>query len=786
MEKSRRRRVTAWRSALPLGAGCGAIVLGLADAVVPLAPPWQLPLLSSAGFVLAGGALVARAIGKPRVAACLALVLTGGGVLVLAHHAAASWSNGAAPYAGATVPSASGFGTSRPAVSTAAGLVLAALAILLDRRSPAIAWSLGIGVLALAVLGLGGRLLDLHATFVGMMPLSAAMGCALLGVALGGRRVPRVAARGDLAARYTPYAAGATCLLATILFWQSLVAHQRLEIQRMVEVTAVGSLAELGAFVSGVSHSLERLAEEWKTAGRLPAASWRYQSRLILERLGGPRAVEWIDPSFDVVYVVVPSRTVPAAAAAGVPMPPVDDAGRRALTAALAGRRAVATPTFTTDTDTSVWRLAAPLTRNGEPDGFVSALFATDEMFDDLLATRIHDYVITVYDGDRQIYGPRAPSAVAPCHWCRAYTLDLPGGRSWELWFRPSAELLAVVETSFPQMILAAGILISLLLTAMLRFLQRARRTARDLAHANRALHDEVVSRRTAEQEIRTLATELEQRVRERTAELAASNTALRTENALRQRTQATLESANGNLRHFASFVSHELRQPLATMGLWTELLESNPDAGLNDRGRGYLQQLRSAIDRMSSFLEAQLRLARVTYTQPTLEEDVDVAVLVREIVADSALALQLAGSTVDVGTVPTVRADSGQLRQLFRNLIENAAKYRRPGVPLQVRVEGTVTTCEGARHCEIRLSDNGQGFAEQDAEKIFDLFEQLPGRKAVGSGVGLAICRRIVEHHGGTIRAEGRPGVGATFIIELPLQRCEGHHEEAPASAAP
>jgi signal transduction histidine kinase len=220
-------------------------------------------------------------------------------------------------------------------------------------------------------------------------------------------------------------------------------------------------------------------------------------------------------------------------------------------------------------------------------------------------------------------------------------------------------------------------------------------------------------------------------------------------------------------------------------MALWSELLESSRDVALNDRGRGHVRQLRGAIDRMSSFLEAQLRLARVTYTTPTFEEDVDIAALVREVAADSTLAVQLAGASFEVGTVPTVRADSGQLRQLFRNLLENAAKYRRPGVPLAIRVDGSVASRDGTRHCEICFSDNGQGFAAEDAEKIFDLFQRLPGRKTAGSGVGLAICRRIVEHHGGTIRAEGRPGAGATFIIELPLQRCEGHHDGAPAEAA-
>jgi signal transduction histidine kinase len=218
-------------------------------------------------------------------------------------------------------------------------------------------------------------------------------------------------------------------------------------------------------------------------------------------------------------------------------------------------------------------------------------------------------------------------------------------------------------------------------------------------------------------------------------------------------------------------------------MALWAELLESNADVALNERGRGYVKQLRSAMERMTSFLEAQLRLARVTYTQPTLEEDVNVAALIREVVGDGSLGLHAARATVEIGEVPTVHADSGQLRQLFRNLLENAVKYRRPGAPLEIGITGQVAERESGRFCEIRVSDNGQGFAESDAEKIFDLFEQLPGRKSAGtgSGVGLAICRRIVEHHGGTIRAEGRPGAGATFIIELPLHRCEGRDDSTP-----
>lgn len=588
-------------------------------------------------------------------------------------------------------------------------------------------------------------------------------------------------------ARSIPYAAGATCFLAAIFLRQSLVAHQRADLQRVVGMMTAGSLAELGTFTQSMTRALDHIAGEWEAAGRLPAAQWRHQCRLVLERLGRPRAVEWLDDDGNIVDVVVPEPE--RRGGAREPSPPLDAEARAALAGARARRAAAATPAFASDADAQRWsfRLVVPLFRDGRADGFVSALFSVDDVVDDLLATLIHDYVVTIDEDGRQIYGPRDPDLLAPCPACDPYAFDLPGGRRWQLEVRPSPEVRTAIASGLPQIILAAGALIAALLTAMLQALARQRRGARALALTNRSLQGEVHSRRIAEQELRVLAAELEQRVRERTAELASSNAALSGENALRRHAQTTLEAANGNLRHFASFVSHELRQPLAAMALWVDLLENDPDATLGERGRGYLRQLGAALERMTGFLEAQLRLARVTYTQPNMEEDVDVGALAREVAGDGALGLRNAGAAVEIGEVPTLRADRGQMRQLLRNLIENALKYRRADTPLRVRIEGRRLEREGVRRCEIRCSDNGQGFAASDAEKIFDLFAQLPGRKSTdaGSGVGLAICRRIVEHHGGTIRAEGRPGEGATFIIELPASRCGSRGGDAAPAAA-
>jgi signal transduction histidine kinase len=122
----------------------------------------------------------------------------------------------------------------------------------------------------------------------------------------------------------------------------------------------------------------------------------------------------------------------------------------------------------------------------------------------------------------------------------------------------------------------------------------------------------------------------------------------------------------------------------------------------------------------------------------------------------------------VEVEALPAVWADAQQMRQLFKNLIGNALKYRRPDVPLVVTVRLAAPESDAAYHC-IVVEDNGRGFDPADAERVFAVHERLEPHAAEGSGLGLAICRRIVTRHGGTIRAEGRPEGGASFRIRLP-----------------
>ncbi|MFT3879637.1 MAG: ATP-binding protein [Gemmatales bacterium] len=175
----------------------------------------------------------------------------------------------------------------------------------------------------------------------------------------------------------------------------------------------------------------------------------------------------------------------------------------------------------------------------------------------------------------------------------------------------------------------------------------------------------------------------------------------------------------------------------------------------------------------MRQLIEDLLTFSRVgTRGKPFVP--VDLNEVVKGVLADLEVRMQETNATITVNPLPTIEADGLQMRQLFQNLLGNGLKFHRPGVPsvLHVRQRNNSSSIlDESAWCELVFTDNGVGFENQYAERIFQLFQRLHGRgEYEGTGLGLAICKKIVERHGGTITAEGRPGEGATFSVRLPV----------------
>ena len=245
-----------------------------------------------------------------------------------------------------------------------------------------------------------------------------------------------------------------------------------------------------------------------------------------------------------------------------------------------------------------------------------------------------------------------------------------------------------------------------------------------------------------------------------------------RYEAALRERGEA-LARSNAELEQFAYVASHDLQEPLRMVASYTQLLQRRYQGKLDEKADTYIHYAVDGAQRMQTLINDLLALSRVG-TQGKALAPVDVGAVVGRVLRWLGRALEESGGAVTVGPMPTVTGDAGQLEQVFQNLIGNALKFCRPGVAPRVEVtaerRGNTPGGAGADEWVFSVRDNGIGFEPQFGEQIFVVFQRLHTRAEYpGTGVGLAIVKKIVERHGGRIRAEGRPGDGATFSFTIP-----------------
>ncbi len=231
------------------------------------------------------------------------------------------------------------------------------------------------------------------------------------------------------------------------------------------------------------------------------------------------------------------------------------------------------------------------------------------------------------------------------------------------------------------------------------------------------------------------------------------------------------LERSNRELQEFAFIASHDLREPLRKIISFTKLLKSKDYGQLTEEGDEFAGYVVNAAERMRELLESLLSYSRVSSKGMDFTR-VDLDMVLDEVQADLELTISETGAQFNISPLITIDADASQIRQLFQNMIANSLKYRAEERPVVIDISGTRISEDRYQLC---FKDNGIGFEQAHADKIFEVFRRLHGRdKYSGTGMGLAICRKIVERHDGEIWAEGRARIGATFYVELPVKKRE------------
>lgn len=301
------------------------------------------------------------------------------------------------------------------------------------------------------------------------------------------------------------------------------------------------------------------------------------------------------------------------------------------------------------------------------------------------------------------------------------------------------------------------------------------------LEETNCRLEQDLFQRQAVEAQLAQVVRDLEERNLElsivRDHALNEIHERERIEIILRDKTEE-LARSNRDLEQFASVAAHDLQEPLHSIQVFLDLFQVKYGAALDEHGRGCLDRVKKAAGRMQQLIQSLLVYSRVDM-QHTAEEPLVLRDVVNDILSDLGARMEELQAVVQVGELPTVCGNVCRIRQLLQNLLGNALKFHQPGVPPIIHISGRIL--EDRRYtgsgkpgllCQIEIQDQGIGIPSEQLGKIFGMFTRLHRKDEYeGAGIGLAVCKRIVDQCGGTISVQSSLREGSTFIVTIPTR---------------
>ena len=490
---------------------------------------------------------------------------------------------------------------------------------------------------------------------------------------------------------WMPALVGIAVVSVAFLLWQALLAQERGHIEQAIAAAASNVRSEITARMDMRIVALARLAQRWENGGAPSQAQWEAEATLNLRHFPGYHSIAWVDPSFQVRWLV--SRdTTQTLEALRTAFLQYDQA---VLQAARIQDTVTVLPARNMLTGGGKGFLVLAAGRHGQDGaGFVVGLFAFHELLEVFLKNIASGYGVALYDDGEEVYRRGGVGGPDEAKWSQETIID-PYGVTWRARVWPLPEELAKGKSALPEVTLGAGLIMAILLAWLVALAQATRQRARETAIAYVGLSAEMAERQRAEEALRAAHAELELRVQERTAELAQANDGLQRENLQRRRAEESLARqaqelarSNSELEHFAHVASHDLQEPLRKIQAFGDRLKLKCSQDLNEQGRDYVERMQSAAVRMQTLINGLLTFSRVT-TTPRPFIAVDLAAVAHTIVSDLEVSIQRVGGTVQIEQLPTIDADPVQMGQLLQNLIGNALKFHRDGVPPRVKVWG-------------------------------------------------------------------------------------------------
>ncbi len=554
---------------------------------------------------------------------------------------------------------------------------------------------------------------------------------------------------------WLPVLACAGIIIGTFLLWRSNIASERTHIGRALDLKSVAIRDTVQDQMESRILALTRMARRWEMRGRPSEKEWISDAALYVSHYAGYRSIAWVDQTLRARWVapLTGNEALPGRDFKG------DEAVSRVLENAKQWRDvAVSAPLKDGDGD-KLFAVAVPIFRENGFEGSIVGFFRTEELFDSILRREGGlGYSIELLSGGGPLYMKAGPGGIEP-GWVRELDLS-PYGAPWKIRVWPARDALRSMETRLPAAILASGSLVALLLALVIHFGQVSSHRAKAAEGANVELEREVIERK-----------QFESLAERNAADLARSNVELELEVMERKRAEEEalkhsieLARSNAELERFAYVASHDLQEPLRVIAGYVQLLARRYSGRLDQSADEFISFAVDGANRMQKLINDLLVYSKVG-TSGTEFALVNCKHVFNAALANLDAVIKESGAAVTSAELPNVYADPSQLGQIFQNLIGNAIKFRGKETP-RVHVKADRNGGEWV----FSVRDNGIGIDPQYNEKIFVIFQRLHAKDEYpGTGIGLAICRKIVEKHGGRIWVESQPGKGSNFRFTIP-----------------
>jgi len=545
----------------------------------------------------------------------------------------------------------------------------------------------------------------------------------------------------------------------SLFLWNALVRQEEKNLRNKIDVEVRKYREIIKTDLTNGLVGLESMAKRWKNRGGTPETEWRQDAENYISNLSIFEAIVRVNSDFSELWTV--SRD--GGNQLSELMMNLLNKQVKGLNRLDKSGESFVTPIEKGDLS-STFQMVVPLQFGSKSDGFLTGFLNFQELMDlVLLGEEVGKYSIVIYQGDLEVFTQSDSPWDPESEWNSIKKFEFLG-ISWEIRMWPNPLFFQEEKYSLPMVVLGTGLLTALLLALTAFFVQKTRLQAEILESSNVELMRQIQERQRAEAALQNSHDELEEAVHDRTRELQSEVKArMKGEDKLKLYA-AELERSNQALNEFASVASHDLQEPLRKIIAFSDRIANQ--SSLDERGKDYMARMQRAAVRMQNFINSLLEYAKVS-AMPKKFEMVNLNQVIEDVLDDLDDRLALTQGKVTVDSLPTILGDRFLIRQLFQNLIGNALKFHRQDVPPVIQIK---CMDPSNNHWIITVRDNGIGFDPKYADRILKPFQRLHGRSEYeGSGIGLAICNKIVEHHGGTLSAESSPGNGSVFFLNFP-----------------